>query len=89
MKQHNHQVSGWISPIIQHDGLLKPGKADAFAYQLRNLRRRRRQWIWIHRPGYFHHPAAVYVNAYSARILLEASLSDGNAVPLYDGSFAI
>jgi hypothetical protein len=29
----------------------------------------------------------VYVNGYSARILLEASLSDGSAVPLYDGSY--
>ena len=29
----------------------------------------------------------VYVNGSSARILLQASLSDGSAVPLYDGSF--
>src|SRR4029453_11357000 len=29
----------------------------------------------------------VHVNAYSARVLREASLSDGSAVPLYDGSF--
>jgi len=29
----------------------------------------------------------VYLNAYSARAVLEAFLSDGSAVPLYDGSF--